>query len=204
LASFFTNCLSSARYSKAKTRARLDSPIFQNSHLYSTPLQSLLCSLCCRRMLLESASPSAAASASSRSFSFPDALSSSAVAAHSARAAFLNPVVVAAAWAAAIAGALTAAIRALSAHSAAEFNILPGRWQHAWLVAIVPPERWGKMDRNDCHTAWGNFKTLHSLLHHYKNNAWFFSFIGFFSFLMVSFFLCDLVSPSDGCKSQLF
>jgi hypothetical protein len=34
-----------------------------------------------------------------------------------------------------------------------EFNILPCRWQHVWLVAIVPPERWGKMDRNDCHTA---------------------------------------------------
>jgi hypothetical protein len=44
-------------------------------------------------------------------------------------------------------------IRALSAHSAAEFNILPSRWQHVWLVAIVPPERWGKMDRNDCYTA---------------------------------------------------
>jgi hypothetical protein len=55
-------------------------------------------------------------------------------------------------------------IRALSAHSAAEFNISPGRWQHLWLVAIVPPKRWGKMDRNDCHTAWGNFKTLISLL----------------------------------------
>jgi hypothetical protein len=37
-------------------------------------------------------------------------------------------------------------IRALSAHLAAEFNILLGRWQHAWLVAIVPPKRWGKMD----------------------------------------------------------
>jgi hypothetical protein len=35
-------------------------------------------------------------------------------------------------------------IRALSAHSAAEFNILPGRWQHLWLVAIVPPKRGGK------------------------------------------------------------
>jgi hypothetical protein len=44
-------------------------------------------------------------------------------------------------------------IRALSAHSAAEINILPSRWQHVWVVAIVPPERWGKMDRNDCHTA---------------------------------------------------
>jgi hypothetical protein len=41
-------------------------------------------------------------------------------------------------------------IQALSAHSAAEFNISPGRWQHLWLVAIVPPKRWGKMDRNDC------------------------------------------------------
>jgi hypothetical protein len=43
----------------------------------------------------------------------------------------------------------TVAIRALSAHSAAEFNISPGRWQHVWLVAIVPPKRWGKIDRND-------------------------------------------------------
>jgi hypothetical protein len=34
--------------------------------------------------------------------------------------------------------------RALSAHSAAEFNISPGRWQHLWLVAIVSPKRWGK------------------------------------------------------------
>jgi hypothetical protein len=66
-------------------------------------------------------------------------------------------------------------IRALSAHSAAEFNISPGRWQHVWLVAIVPPERWEKMDRNDCHTAWGNLKTLISSLYHYKNNAWLFS-----------------------------
>jgi hypothetical protein len=40
-------------------------------------------------------------------------------------------------------------IRALSSHSAAEFNISPDRWQHLWLVAIVPPERWGKMDIND-------------------------------------------------------
>jgi hypothetical protein len=62
-------------------------------------------------------------------------------------------------------------IRALSAHSAAEFNILPGRWQHLWLVAIVPPKRWGKMDRNESHTAWGNFKTLISSLYHYKNYA---------------------------------
>jgi hypothetical protein len=71
-------------------------------------------------------------------------------------------------------------IRALSAHSAAEFNISPGSWQHVWLAAIVPTERWGKMDRNDCHTAWGNFKTLFSSLHHYKNYACSFSLIGFF------------------------
>jgi hypothetical protein len=71
-------------------------------------------------------------------------------------------------------------------------------------VAIVPPERMGKMDRNDCHTAWGKFKTLISSLHHYKNNAWFFSFIFIFLFLMMLFFLGDLVSPSTGCKSQLF
>jgi hypothetical protein len=65
----------------------------------------------------------------------------------------------------------TQPIRALSAHSAAEFNILLGRWQHVWLVAIVPPKIWGKMDRNDCHTAWGNFKTFISSLPHYKNYA---------------------------------
>jgi hypothetical protein len=47
----------------------------------------------------------------------------------------------------------TSSIRALSAHLAAEFNISPGWWQHVWLVAIVPTERWGKMDRNDCYTA---------------------------------------------------
>jgi hypothetical protein len=47
-------------------------------------------------------------------------------------------------------------------------------------VAIVPPKRWGKMDRNDCHTAWGNFKTLISSLYHYKNYACFFSIFGFF------------------------
>jgi hypothetical protein len=98
----------------------------------------------------------------------------------------------------------TPCIRALSAHSAAEFNISPGRWQHIWLVAIVPPKRWEKMDRNDCHTEWGNFKRLISSLHHYKNNARFFSLFFFFLILMLSFFLCDLVSPSTGCKSQLF
>jgi hypothetical protein len=37
-------------------------------------------------------------------------------------------------------------IRALSAHLAAEFNISLGRWQHVWLVAIVPHKRWGKME----------------------------------------------------------
>ena len=93
-------------------------------------------------------------------------------------------------------------IRALSAHSAAEFNSSPGRWQQVWLVAIVPPERWGKMDRNDCHTAWGNFKTLISSLHHYKIILGFFHYF-FFNFECF-FLLCDLVSPSTGCKSQLF
>jgi hypothetical protein len=85
----------------------------------------------------------------------------------------------------------TKAIRALSAHSAAEYNISPGRWQHVWLVAIAPPERWGEMDRNDCHTAWENFKTLISSLHHYKNYAWLFSLFNFFQnfFLLFFFFL---------------
>jgi hypothetical protein len=77
--------------------------------------------------------------------------------------------------------------RALSAHSAAECNSSPGRWQHVWLVAIVPPERWGKMDRNDCHTAWGSFKTLISLLHHSKNYACSFSLIDFLFIFNVVF-----------------
>jgi hypothetical protein len=76
-------------------------------------------------------------------------------------------------------------IRALSAHSAAEFNISPGRWQQVWLVAIGPPERWGKMDRNDCHTALVNLKTLISSLYHYTNNAWFLSLIDFFLYLVI-------------------
>jgi hypothetical protein len=73
----------------------------------------------------------------------------------------------------------------MSAHSAAEFNSSPGRWQHVWLVAIVPPERWGKMDRNDSHTAGGNFKTLISSLQHSKNYAGSFSFIDFLFYLNV-------------------
>jgi hypothetical protein len=57
---------------------------------------------------------------------------------------------------------------------------LAGRWQHVWLVAIVPPERWGKMDRN--------LKIIISSLHHYKNNAWFFSLIDFFLMFYVRYF----------------
>jgi hypothetical protein len=83
-------------------------------------------------------------------------------------------------------------------------NISPGRWQHVWLVAIVPPERWGKMYGNDCHTAWGNFKAYISSLHHYKNYACSFSFLGFFKKSIVVFYLSYLISPSTGCKSQLF
>jgi hypothetical protein len=44
------------------------------------------------------------------------------------------------------------AIRALSAHSATEFNISPGRGTAIWPVAIVSTQRSGKMDRNDCYT----------------------------------------------------
>jgi hypothetical protein len=97
-----------------------------------------------------------------------------------------------------------ASSRALSAHSAAEFNSSPGRWQHVWLVAIVPPERWGKMDRNDCDTAWGSFKTLIYLLNHSKNYACSFSLIDFLFYFNVVFYLSDLVSPSTGFKLQLF
>jgi hypothetical protein len=79
--------------------------------------------------------------------------------------------------------------RALSAHSAVEFSILPGRWQHVWVVAIVSTERWGKVDRNYCHTARGNFKTLISSLHHYKNYAGSFSLIGFFLIFFLVFFI---------------
>jgi hypothetical protein len=55
-------------------------------------------------------------------------------------------------------------------------------------VAIVPPERWGKMDRNDRHTAWGNLKTLISSLHHHKNYACFFSLFDFFNKYFLLFF----------------
>jgi hypothetical protein len=64
------------------------------------------------------------------------------------------------------------------------------RWQQVWLVAIVPPERWGEMDRNDCHTALGNFKNLISSQHHYKNYACSFSF--FIFYYCCSFYLCYL------------
>jgi hypothetical protein len=50
-------------------------------------------------------------------------------------------------------------IRALSAASAAKFNIAPVRWQHPSLVAIAPPESKGKTEGNDWDTARGNFKT---------------------------------------------
>jgi hypothetical protein len=56
-------------------------------------------------------------------------------------------------------------------------------------VAIVPPERWGKIDRNDFHTAWGNFKTLIYSLHNSKNYAGSFSLIYFFIFLNGFFFI---------------
>jgi hypothetical protein len=94
-------------------------------------------------------------------------------------------------------------MRALSAHSAAEFYSSPGRWQHVWLVAIVPAERFGKMDRNDCKTAWGNFKTLISSLHHSKNYACSFSFFHLLIFFLILcfFYLSDLISPSTGYKS---
>jgi hypothetical protein len=59
------------------------------------------------------------------------------------------------------------------------------RWQQVWLVAIVPPKRWGKMDRNDCHTAWGNLKTIIYSLRHYNNYAWVFSLLGFFKKLLL-------------------
>jgi hypothetical protein len=92
-------------------------------------------------------------------------------------------------------------IRALSAHSAAEFHILPDRWQHVWLVAIVSPKRLGKMDKNDCHTAWGNFKTLISSLHHYKNNACFFSF---FIFIFFVFFFVILYRHLPAASHDFF
>jgi hypothetical protein len=50
-------------------------------------------------------------------------------------------------------------IRALSAASAAKFNIAPVRWQHPSLVAIVPPKSKGKTEGNDWDTACGNFQT---------------------------------------------
>jgi hypothetical protein len=50
-------------------------------------------------------------------------------------------------------------IRALSAASAAKFNIAPVRWQHLSHVAIVPPESKEKREENDWDTACRNFKT---------------------------------------------
>jgi hypothetical protein len=46
-------------------------------------------------------------------------------------------------------------IRALSAASAAKFNIAPVRWQHPSLLAIVPPESKRKTEGNDWDTACG-------------------------------------------------
>jgi hypothetical protein len=60
-------------------------------------------------------------------------------------------------------------IRALSAASAAKFNIASVRWQHPSHVAIVPPESKRKTEGNDWDTACGNFKNSISLIHHYKN-----------------------------------
>jgi hypothetical protein len=59
-------------------------------------------------------------------------------------------------------------IRALSAASAAKFNIAPVRWQHPSHVAIVPPDSKGKTEGNDWDTACGNFKTSISLIYHNK------------------------------------
>jgi hypothetical protein len=70
-------------------------------------------------------------------------------------------------------------IRALSAASAAKFNIAPVRWQHPSHVAIVPTESKGKTEGNDWDTACGNFKhkflqyiTIKNVLvlFHYQNN----------------------------------
>jgi hypothetical protein len=58
--------------------------------------------------------------------------------------------------------------RALSAASAAKFNIAPIRWQHPLHVAIVPPESKGKTEENDWDTACGNFKTSISSIYHNK------------------------------------
>jgi hypothetical protein len=50
-------------------------------------------------------------------------------------------------------------IRALSAASAAKFNITPVRWQHPSHVAIVPTESKGKTEGNNWDTACGNLQT---------------------------------------------
>jgi hypothetical protein len=43
------------------------------------------------------------------------------------------------------------------------------------------------MDSNDCHTAWGSFKTLISSLYHSKNYACYFSLIDFLFIFYVVF-----------------
>jgi hypothetical protein len=65
--------------------------------------------------------------------------------------------------------------RALSAASAAKFNMAAVRWQYPSHVAIVPTESKGKTEGNDWDTACGNFKTLISSIYHNKKCACFFS-----------------------------
>jgi hypothetical protein len=65
-------------------------------------------------------------------------------------------------------------IRALSAASAAKFNIAPVRWQHPSHVAIVPTESKGKTEGNDWDTKhkFLQYVTIKNglFLFHYQNN----------------------------------
>jgi hypothetical protein len=70
-----------------------------------------------------------------------------------------------------------------------------------WPVASVSTERKGKTDRNDWHTACGNFKTSISSSRHYRNGA--------YSFLLPKnnsclLHFCYLVATSTASTSQLF
>jgi hypothetical protein len=76
---------------------------------------------------------------------------------------------------------LAAIIRALSAASAAKFNIAPVRWQHPSHVAIVPTESKGKKTRKEMtgtqHVGTLKHKFLQYItiknvlvLFHYQNN----------------------------------
>jgi hypothetical protein len=67
------------------------------------------------------------------------------------------------------------------------FRLVGGSTFGLWpLFHLRDGGKWGEMD---CLTAWGNFKTLISALHHNKNYAWFFSLTFKKKIVVIFFFL---------------